>query len=91
VIITSDNPRNEDPLQIIAEIEVGVKLRTDSYESIPDRREAIFRAVSLAKANDLVIIAGKGHETYQIVGAEKYHFDDREVAVEALTRRLAED
>jgi UDP-N-acetylmuramoyl-L-alanyl-D-glutamate--2,6-diaminopimelate ligase len=91
VIITSDNPRNEDPLQIIAEIEVGVKLRTDSYESIPDRREAIFRAVSLAKSNDLVIIAGKGHETYQIVGAEKYHFDDREVAVEALTRRLAED
>lgn len=86
VIITSDNPRNEDPLKIIAEIEAGVKEMTDSYEVIPDRREAIWRAVTAAQSNDVVIIAGKGHENYQIVGGEKYHFDDREVALEALAR-----
>jgi UDP-N-acetylmuramoyl-L-alanyl-D-glutamate--2,6-diaminopimelate ligase len=91
VIITSDNPRNEDPLKIIREIEEGVKGTNNAYESIPDRRDAIFRAIGLAKSNDLVMIAGKGHETYQIVGAEKYHFDDREVAREALERKSAEN
>lgn len=90
VIITSDNPRNEDPLEIIAEIELGVKEMTVSYEVLPDRREAIWRAVAAARSNDVVIIAGKGHENYQIVGGEKYHFDDREVAVEALAR-IGED
>lgn len=86
VIITSDNPRTEDPLKIVAEIETGVKAVTDSYEVIPDRREAIWRSINIARSNDVVIIAGKGHENYQIVGGEKYHFDDREVALEALTR-----
>ena len=86
VIITSDNPRNEDPLRIIAEIEVGVKEKMPDYEVISDRRDAIFRAISLARADDVVIIAGKGHENYQIVGGNKYHFDDREVAIEALQR-----
>ncbi|MFN0279820.1 MAG: UDP-N-acetylmuramoyl-L-alanyl-D-glutamate--2,6-diaminopimelate ligase [Pyrinomonadaceae bacterium] len=86
VIITSDNPRNEEPLKIIAEIETGVKEKNASYEIIPDRREAINRAISSAKTNDVVIIAGKGHETYQIIGGDKFHFDDREVAAEALAR-----
>jgi UDP-N-acetylmuramoyl-L-alanyl-D-glutamate--2,6-diaminopimelate ligase len=90
VIITSDNPRNEDPLNIISEIEAGVKESGVTYEINPDRREAIWRAISSAKAGDVVVIAGKGHENYQIVGADKYHFDDREVAQEALTR-LSED
>ncbi len=90
VIITSDNPRNEDPLKIISEIEVGVKAKNATYEVIPDRREAIYRAISIAKTNDVVIIAGKGHENYQIVGSEKFHFDDREIAIEALAR-LAEE
>ena len=89
-VVTSDNPRSEDPLKIISEIEVGVKEKGAVYEVIPDRREAIYRAIALAKANDVVIIAGKGHENYQIVGSEKYHFDDREVAIEALNR-LNED
>ena len=89
VIITSDNPRNEDPLKIISEIEVGVKEKEANYEVIPDRREAIYRAISFAKTNDVVIIAGKGHENYQIIGSDKFHFDDREIAIEALTR-LAE-
>jgi UDP-N-acetylmuramyl tripeptide synthase len=86
VIITSDNPRGEDPLEIIRETEVGVKETGTQYESIADRRDAIFRAISLARPNDVVIIAGKGHETYQIVGSDKFHFDDREVAREALAR-----
>lgn len=87
VVITSDNPRNEDPLQIIGEIEVGVKENGVDHLIIPDRREAINRAIALARTNDVVIIAGKGHEDYQIIGADKFHFDDREVAAEALGRR----
>ncbi|MGB2750718.1 MAG: UDP-N-acetylmuramoyl-L-alanyl-D-glutamate--2,6-diaminopimelate ligase [Pyrinomonadaceae bacterium] len=90
VVITSDNPRNEDPLKIIAEIEVGVKEKTSVYEVIPDRREAIYRAIAAAKSEDVVIIAGKGHENYQIIGADKFHFDDREIALEALARRSEE-
>ena len=86
IIITSDNPRNEDPLKIIAEIEAGVKEKQVPYEIIPDRREAIFRGIATAKPNDVVIIAGKGHETYQIIGSDKFHFDDCEVAAEALAR-----
>lgn len=87
VIITSDNPRSEDPLKIIAEIEVGVRSKGSDHEIISDRREAITRAVSIARTDDVVIIAGKGHETYQIIGGDKYHFDDREVATEALQQR----
>lgn len=91
VIITSDNPRNEDPLKIISEIEIGVKEKTEEYEIISDRRDAIFRGVNLAKSGDVVIIAGKGHENYQLIGGDKFHFDDREVAAEALKRRTEND
>jgi UDP-N-acetylmuramoyl-L-alanyl-D-glutamate--2,6-diaminopimelate ligase len=83
-IITSDNPRNEDPMAIIREIEKGVQPVGTHYEVISDRREAIRRAVSVAGPDDVVIIAGKGHETYQIIGNEKFHFDDREIAAEAI-------
>ena len=86
VIVTSDNPRTEDPLTIIGQIEAGIKETATDYKIVPDRRDAIYMAVSNAKAGDVVIIAGKGHETYQIVENEKYHFDDREVAREALYR-----
>lgn len=91
VIITSDNPRNENPLKIISEIENGVKDKDTNYEVIPDRREAIYRAIASAKSNDVVIIAGKGHENYQIIGSEKFHFDDREIAIEALARVAEEN
>jgi UDP-N-acetylmuramoyl-L-alanyl-D-glutamate--2,6-diaminopimelate ligase len=84
VFITSDNPRTEDPLKIIKEIEIGVVETGTEFSSVSDRREAIYRAVATARSNDVVIIAGKGHENYQIVGNEKYHFDDREVALEAI-------
>jgi UDP-N-acetylmuramoyl-L-alanyl-D-glutamate--2,6-diaminopimelate ligase len=90
VVITSDNPRNEDPLLIISEIEEGVKETNTAYETIADRRQAIFRAVSLARTGDVIIIAGKGHETYQMIGSDRFHFDDREVAAEALARRREE-
>lgn len=84
-IITSDNPRNEDPMAIIREIEKGAEPTGKTYEVISDRREAIRRAVSLSGPDDVVIIAGKGHETYQIIGNDKFHFDDREIAAEAIT------
>jgi UDP-N-acetylmuramyl-tripeptide synthetase len=86
-VITSDNPRTEDPLKIIDEIEFGIKETDCEYFVVSDRRLAIYRAVALARPADVVIIAGKGHETYQIVGNEKFHFDDREVAREALAKR----
>lgn len=81
VIITSDNPRTEDPLAIINEILVGIQDVT-GVEVISDRREAIHRALSLCAAGDILLIAGKGHEDYQIIGKEKIHFDDREVVEE---------
>ena len=86
VIVTSDNPRTEDPEAIIAEIETGIAetIGKKTHEKVTDRREAIYLAISLAQAGDTVVIAGKGHEDYQIIGTETIHFDDREVAKEAL-------
>jgi len=86
VIITSDNPRTEDPLKIIDEVAAGLAGIEVNFLVVPDRRDAIFQAVSRAKTNDIVLIAGKGHETYQIIGNERFHFDDREVALEAIEK-----
>jgi UDP-N-acetylmuramoyl-L-alanyl-D-glutamate--2,6-diaminopimelate ligase len=98
VIVTSDNPRTEDPLAIIREIEPGLEQsglpRLDlaaarrgeaGYLVVPDRREAIRLAVSMAHPGEAVLVAGKGHENYQIWGAERRHFDDREEVAKALT------
>ena len=82
VIVTSDNPRTEDPDQIIQEVLKGVS--GVDYVALRDRREAIWSACRMAKAGDTILIAGKGHETYQIFGTEVHPFDDREVAREAL-------
>lgn len=87
VIITSDNPRTEDPKAILDDIESGVKESgepVDSYEMIIDRRQAIARAMELAQSGDVVLIAGKGHETYQIMKDQTIHFDDREEAKKAI-------
>lgn len=85
IVITSDNPRTEDPAAIIREIEAGVPPhRADRVRSVVDRREAIHAAVQMARPGDAVVIAGKGHEDYQIVGTVKRPFDDRLVAREAL-------
>ena len=79
VIITSDNPRSEEPAEIINEIEVGVKKYTKPYEKIEDRREAIKSALKQAEKGDVVLVAGKGHENYQILKDKTIHFDDSEV------------
>ena len=85
VILTSDNPRTEDPLVILKEIEDGLRsVRQDHFEVIPDRALAIRKAIEIAKSGDIVLIAGKGHEDYQIFGTEKRHFDDREEARKVL-------
>jgi len=86
-ILTSDNPRTEDPLKIISQIEAGLKETNCPYFVISDRHEAIHQASRRAKSGDVVLIAGKGHETYQIIGSEQFHFDDREIAREALEKR----
>jgi UDP-N-acetylmuramoyl-L-alanyl-D-glutamate--2,6-diaminopimelate ligase len=87
VILTSDNPRTEDPNQILADAEAGILKTGKPYEKIGDRREAIHQAIAQARTDDLVLIAGKGHEDYQIIGREVFHFDDKEVAREALEAR----
>jgi UDP-N-acetylmuramyl tripeptide synthase len=87
-IATSDNPRSEDPEAILAEIEQGLVLSgAKSYRKIPDRREAIRTAIGLADPGTVVVIAGKGHETVQVVGDRSLPFDDREVAAEFASKR----
>ena len=83
-IITSDNPRTERQEDITADIEAGIYDTGCDYEVIENRYEAIKKAVSLYKKGDIIIIAGKGHETYQIIGTEKFHFDDREAVREII-------
>jgi len=89
VILTSDNPRTEDPKAIFADIEVGLRAAAKPYQKLADRREAIHRAIAEARAGDLVLIAGKGHEDYQIINREVIHFSDRAVAREALGARAS--
>jgi len=90
VIVTSDNPRSEDPMAIISEIVQGIEaaraegVGVAPFSVEPDRRKAIQMAIEGARAGDVVVLAGKGHEDYQIVGTEKRHFDDVEVAKEIL-------
>jgi UDP-N-acetylmuramoyl-L-alanyl-D-glutamate--2,6-diaminopimelate ligase len=98
VVVTSDNPRTEDPRQILADIEPGVRRAglmplaraaagVRGYVVEPDRTAAITLAVGMARPGDLVVVAGKGHEDYQIIGTEKRHLDDREEVRRALERR----
>ena len=99
VIVTSDNPRSEDPEEIIEQIKRGIVMpadrtpprgqgpRSTAHLAVPDRKEAIERAIRDARAGDLVLIAGKGHEKYQVIGDRVLPFDDVEVARAALSRR----
>jgi len=87
VIITSDNPRSEDPEAIMAQIKLGARRGSATYQLEVDRRQAIARAFSLACAGDCVLIAGKGHEDYQIFADKTVNFDDRQVALEELKSR----
>ncbi len=79
LIITSDNPRDEDPEEIIRQIEQGTDKEDCVVIKITDRREAIHSALTIARRGDIVLVAGKGHETYQEIKGVKYHFDDREI------------
>jgi UDP-N-acetylmuramoyl-L-alanyl-D-glutamate--2,6-diaminopimelate ligase len=85
VIVTSDNPRTEDPERILDDIEAG--MTPGSHERIEDRRAAIARALEEAHDGDVVLLAGKGHETYQIRGTTKEPFDEKEIVRELLTAR----
>jgi UDP-N-acetylmuramoyl-L-alanyl-D-glutamate--2,6-diaminopimelate ligase len=103
IIVTSDNPRTEDALSIINEIEkgmdaAGVRVPVRDLKSsaapgrkpycvIPDRHEAVAAAIGMAGNGDVVVLAGKGHEDYQIIGDRKIHFDDREVARKEIRKR----
>ena len=88
VILTSDNPRNEDPEEIIRQMKAGVEASdTHKVLSITDRREAIRTAVALANKGDIILLAGKGHEDYQIIKGEKRHFDDKEELSNALKEK----
>ena len=83
IIFTSDNPRSEDPAEIIKDMEQGVPVvARKKYISIADRKEAIKTAVNLAQQQDIVLVAGKGHEKYQEIKGVRYDFDDKEVLKE---------
>ncbi|MEM8660829.1 MAG: UDP-N-acetylmuramoyl-L-alanyl-D-glutamate--2,6-diaminopimelate ligase, partial [Pseudomonadota bacterium] len=87
VVVTSDNPRNEDPDAIITDIAEGC---TGDYRLIGDRGEAIATAIAQAEVGDCIVIAGKGHEDYQISGGQRHHFSDQEHATTALLKRIAQ-
>lgn len=76
-IVTSDNPRHEDPMTIINDIRAGIGSGADSVVE-PDRRKAIHQGLALAASGDVVLVAGKGHEDYQVIGSTRVHLDDRE-------------
>ena len=83
MIFTSDNPRSEDPEQIIRDMEAGLNTAAKrKYISITDRKEAIKTALSLAEPEDIVLVAGKGHEKYQEIKGVKYPFDDKQILLE---------
>ena len=87
VIVTSDNPRTEDPQEIINEIVAGIKGRKNRYKVICDRVEAIKWAIDNHMPDDVILLAGKGHEDYQVVGHEKHHMDEREIVAEHIEKR----
>jgi UDP-N-acetylmuramoyl-L-alanyl-D-glutamate--2,6-diaminopimelate ligase len=85
VILTSDNPKNEDPAKIASEVKAGLDASGNSnYTVILDRGEAIAHAVSIAEPGDTIVITGKGNETYQLIGNQKYPFDERELFLAAI-------
>ena len=86
-IITSDNPRDEDPQAIIDDIKIGMAKTDGKYVEIPDRKEAIAYAIHHGEPGDIIVLAGKGHEDYQEINGVKHHFSDSEVVREAFNER----
>ena len=87
VIVTSDNPRTEEPQSIIDEIVVGMSGSDTPYTVICDRPDAIRWAIDNHRPHDVILLAGKGHEDYQVVGHEKHHMDEREIVAEHIEKR----
>ena len=83
-IITSDNPRTENPDEIVNEIEKGIKKTNGKYECIVDRRESIKKAIEMANKRDIILLAGKGHEPYQEINHKTYPFDERVIVRELI-------
>ena len=90
MVVTSDNPRTEDPQAIIRDIVAGMGDPAGRYEVEADRRAAIARAIALAKPGDSILVAGKGHEDYQLVAGRVLQFDDAVVAAEELERAFGD-
>ena len=88
-IVTSDNPRTEEPLAIIDDILEGMKGFEEKYEVVPDRREAIAHAMKIAKEGDVIVLAGKGHETYQILKDKTIDFDEHAIVKEIFAQMNA--
>jgi UDP-N-acetylmuramoyl-L-alanyl-D-glutamate--2,6-diaminopimelate ligase len=86
-VVTTDNPRSEDPVGIVLQVRDGLESTPSEQHTELDRRAAIALALGLARTGDAVLIAGKGHEDYQILSDRTIHFDDREVALEELAKR----
>ena len=86
-IVTSDNPKREDPKAIMTQITEAIKKENGKYVEIVDRKEAIEYALKIAQLDDVILLAGKGHETEQIIGSEVFHFDEREIVLETLNKR----
>lgn len=85
-IITSDNPRTEEPEKIIRQIEEGIKKTNGKYECIVDRKEAIKKAIEMANKRDIIVLAGKGHEQYQEINHKTYPFDERAIIHEIISK-----
>ena len=83
-IITSDNPRTEDPAKIIEDIVAGISKEKNNYKVIENRVNAIGHAMDIAEKDDIIILAGKGHETYQEINGTKFHMDEREIVADFL-------
>ena len=86
-VITADNSRDEDVMDIIADIQVGMAKTSGKSVVVPDRREAIRYCIENAEPGDIIVLAGKGHEDYQEIKGVKYHFDEREIVAEILQSR----
>ena len=83
-VVTSDNPRNEEPMDIINDILVGVHKADGEYVTIPDRKEAIAYCMSVGQEGDIILLAGKGHEDYQEIKGVKHHMDERDLIEEII-------
>lgn len=88
-VVTSDNPRFEKPMDIIADILIGIKKGSKEYVTIPDRREAIRYVIENAQDGDVIVLAGKGQEDYQEIEGVKYHMDEREIIDEIVKDLLS--